>query len=388
MKLNSQKLKSIARRAINTHELGNFLAPLTSLKAFPIIYSSPKEFKQIIPTYTLNPVVPVATFQYYRQDYKVQHEPVIISNDGLHVVKDGLLFSDNLFENILIKEGKIIQPLSMIHQIGHQANHDPEQYFLPRMESTSHLAGRVFNLLAGGGKNNYFHWMVDALAKTALLIKSGDFETIDWFLVSAHELPFQKQSLALIGIPPSKIKVMKENTFLSFDELWCASSSRHNGWYKPWTQEFFNDIKTPITYSPEKIYISRRDTTQRKVINEDEIIPILEDMGFAILDLGNYTLGEQINLFRNAKSIIAPHGAALTNLFYCKKGTRVLEIFPEEYTSPLYYELCLRKEMNYRMLICPSVNNSHRDGKLSSAKKAHIKINLDEFKKITASFFT
>ena len=35
---------------------------------------------------------------------------------------------------------------------------------------------------------------------------------------------------------------------------------------------------------------------------------------------------EQIKYFNNAKLIVLAHGAALSNLFFCKEGTKILEV--------------------------------------------------------------
>ena len=43
------------------------------------------------------------------------------------------------------------------------------------------------------------------------------------------------------------------------------------------------------------------------------------------ISLENSSLESQVNLFYNAKLIVAAHGAALINLFYCQKGTSIIE---------------------------------------------------------------
>ena len=35
---------------------------------------------------------------------------------------------------------------------------------------------------------------------------------------------------------------------------------------------------------------------------------------------------EQVKLFNNAKVIILAHGAAMSNMFFCKKGTTIIEV--------------------------------------------------------------
>ena len=50
-----------------------------------------------------------------------------------------------------------------------------------------------------------------------------------------------------------------------------------------------------------------------------------------MLDSGTLTVQEQIDVFHGAEVIIAPHGAALTNITFCTPGARVLEMFAGTY---------------------------------------------------------
>ncbi len=38
---------------------------------------------------------------------------------------------------------------------------------------------------------------------------------------------------------------------------------------------------------------------------------------------------EQIEAFRNARIVLAAHGAGLTNILFCRPNTTLIEIFPE-----------------------------------------------------------
>lgn len=46
---------------------------------------------------------------------------------------------------------------------------------------------------------------------------------------------------------------------------------------------------------------------------------------------------QQAALLANAKAIVSPHGSALTNLVFCNKGTKVIEIFSPEYVYHCYW---------------------------------------------------
>lgn len=76
----------------------------------------------------------------------------------------------------------------------------------------------------------------------------------------------------------------------------------------------------------DKIYISRNDSNYRKILNEEELIEKLKKYDFKVLTLNNKTLLEQFTLFNNAKIIISPHGAALTNILFCNNNVKIFEI--------------------------------------------------------------
>ena len=84
-----------------------------------------------------------------------------------------------------------------------------------------------------------------------------------------------------------------------------------------------------------RIYIHRNGSV-RKVENQEEIEQILKKYNFLIIEPEKESLDEQIRLFANASLVIAPTGAALTNILFCKPGTKII-IFMSNHESTNYY---------------------------------------------------
>ncbi len=80
--------------------------------------------------------------------------------------------------------------------------------------------------------------------------------------------------------------------------------------------------------SDSKIYITREDSSYRKIINESDIIPILQSKGYKVINPQLYEIDEQIQIFSQAEKIIAPHGSNLSNIIFCKPKTEIYEIGP------------------------------------------------------------
>jgi hypothetical protein len=80
----------------------------------------------------------------------------------------------------------------------------------------------------------------------------------------------------------------------------------------------------------DKIYISREGEKLRFVENEEELLELLTKYGFKKVKMQNYSYREQIEICHNAKYIIGPHGAGLTNMLFMKNNSYVLELSPKE----------------------------------------------------------
>ncbi len=78
----------------------------------------------------------------------------------------------------------------------------------------------------------------------------------------------------------------------------------------------------------KKIYVTREDSTYRRIINEADIMPILRSKGYKVINPQLYNIDEQIRIFSQADKIIAPHGSNLSNIIFCKRGTEIYEIGP------------------------------------------------------------
>jgi capsular polysaccharide biosynthesis protein len=84
------------------------------------------------------------------------------------------------------------------------------------------------------------------------------------------------------------------------------------------------------------------------------------------LQLSKLNFIDQVRLFYNCKQIIAPHGAGLTNLIFCKKNTRVLEIFPKNHNQTrVYKKISKINKLNYVSIKCDKTTFSKKGDMLT-----------------------
>ncbi len=79
----------------------------------------------------------------------------------------------------------------------------------------------------------------------------------------------------------------------------------------PWTcdflrKQFLQKTPFPMKEKRERIYISRKSASLRRVINEQDVIQFLEKFGFKSICLETLSVAEQAVTFAAAKVIIAP----------------------------------------------------------------------------------
>ncbi|MCT7980780.1 tetratricopeptide repeat protein [Laspinema olomoucense] len=240
----------------------------------------------------------------------------------------------------------------------------PFLFALDKLPPVHKIEGTVAFISTLGG-DTYYHWWVDIIPRLELLRRSGiDWDKIDKFVINNVRHSFQKDLIHTLNIPPEKLITSLDYPHLQATQLLVPSvTSSTEKWFGPfiegppkWVCDFLRKRFTsladfPSSETPEKIYISRRKAKVRRFINEDEISVFLESLGFQTVMLEALSVREQIALMTGAKTIIAPHGAGLTNTLFCQPGTQLLEIFSPRYVPDCYWIISNQVGLDYYYLI-------------------------------------
>jgi hypothetical protein len=257
----------------------------------------------------------------------------IFSDSGYVLVKEKYLVSELLWPWSPYKKGKKSLNLNNAGQL-------------------RHISGKVV-VLTQEGHRNYYHWMFEILPKLALI---KDVGSIDWIYLPRMDLPFQKQTLSMMGVDLEKVIEADSTTYLEADEVIVPSFVSRSCYTPHWVVDYLQKNLVPALSSANshekfggKVFISRKKASYRKIKNEDEIFAYLEPLGFKMYHLEDLTIVEQRMLFADAEIVIAPHGAGLTNLIFCKPGTKVLEIF-QSHEDDTYCYLSQVLQLDYHCL--------------------------------------
>lgn len=181
------------------------------------------------------------------------------------------------------------------------------------------------SIIVRGGA--YWHKMQDGLPALYLAELAGfSFDKIDHFIIQDNTI--NKDSIfTRAGIPLEKqVRLFDESECYDCEQLIFSSwYDRKGDWYKDYLMRIIQ-LKPVVRDFPKKIYLSRSRVNTRKVLNEDEVVAFLERYGFKCIHNEDLSTDEQIYLFQNATHIISCHGSQLTNIIFCKPGTKVCEI--------------------------------------------------------------
>jgi capsular polysaccharide biosynthesis protein len=228
-------------------------------------------------------------------------------------------------------------------------------YYTIKQVKSRHLKG-VSAVIGTAGANIYYHWMVDILPRLGLIAKMTSLDSIDYFITEFSELPFQKETLDKIGIPCQKIIASNDNWnfHIKSDTLFVPSLAglldQPNDFQVNFLRSLFKDcISNEAPF--KKLYISRKKTGRREIVNEEELIAYLSKHNFEIIYCEEMTVAEQAKMFSEAKMIVCSHGSALTNLVFCKPGTCVLDIFNQSHINACFWFISHILSLDYHYVV-------------------------------------
>jgi hypothetical protein len=234
---------------------------------------------------------------------------------------------------------------------------DDRRHPLRRRLSTGHLERLpgTAATIAFGHADAFYHWMFDVLPRLEILRLAGWDETRwDHLIVNASGAAYEQETLRRFGVPADRVRVVDADTQIEAERLVVPSMVGVCGDVPGWAAQILRERflgAPPAEGAPLRLYISRADTEQRRLADEERLVPQLESLGFTCLTLSGRSLDEQIDLFSRAEIVVGPHGGGLTNLVWCRPGTAVVELYADTYVNPVFRGLSSTLGLRHHHLI-------------------------------------
>eukprot|EP01124_Arcella_intermedia_P030060 TRINITY_DN6492_c0_g1_i1.p1 TRINITY_DN6492_c0_g1~~TRINITY_DN6492_c0_g1_i1.p1 ORF type:complete len:641 (+),score=156.36 TRINITY_DN6492_c0_g1_i1:44-1966(+) len=235
---------------------------------------------------------------------------------------------------------------------------------------------------------NYYHWVIESLSRFILLkeqvLSKPEHSNMKLLVPKMADHFVQQTIVQLFGFPESRLIWYDRN---QQDLLYHLSEVYHGDWH--WSPE--NDLqKGDVSghYFPPKallqklrkelagwgegdshppggpvrvLYLTREDATVRKITPEDErriVVAMMDLVGAENVEwlfTAGLSVTEQIELFKSATIIVAPHGAGLTNMLWSRPGTSVIQFPMNPNTDNCFGYLAMALDIDY--WIVPQINS-------------------------------
>ena len=222
--------------------------------------------------------------------------------------------------------------------------------------------GKIFNLTQGGSGNNYFHFLFDLIPKIYLLKKILSIESIDYFYVPKIT-GWQKKIYKLFNIDEKKLidshkyRHIQGDLVIAVSHPWYFKSDFQNetknipDWIINYNRSKFLPLMKKFS-NHKKVFLDRSSSKYNhcQIINYDETIDFIKNKDFKIYNVEELDFKEQIYLFNQASVIIGAHGAAFTNLIFCKPDTKIIELIPISHPSQKCDRISKILNLNYHRI--------------------------------------
>ncbi len=230
----------------------------------------------------------------------------------------------------------------------------------------------------------YFHWMSETLCRIMAADTLLDSHTV--ILPSQNNSIYSRRSalgsifktkqavkmtegIHAESLQPFRLKnitYIKNNEYLKVPNLTIVSHLATTGNYN---DNIVNALRQRyLSYfelidrknSPRrKLYISRRNASRRRVINEASVTDLLKKYNYQITTWERFCFRDQVTLASESDVLIGLHGAGLTNIMFMSSGTYLLELRVKgDKANNCYFSLASALKINYLYQECEKVSDA------------------------------
>lgn len=254
-----------------------------------------------------------------------------------HLLQQRVLHLKNIF---VTSSGLCLNKRGLVKECHHN---NPDQYQDFMAEAARHyrdvqrnpenliqLDNKVNYLLVHHPWYNYYHWICECIfracmvkdqSETMVLLLPEYYRNTDFVISSLEIFSFK----GLYFIPGGKSAMVKNLCLPQIKPIIDSYDCKMVRSVKYLFLKTLEEKNKPVVNLGERIYISRAKAAKKKVLNEEDLLPILQKFGFVVIYNEDLTFWEQVSGFSNAKYLISIHGSGLTNMLFMKEGASILE---------------------------------------------------------------
>ena len=202
------------------------------------------------------------------------------------------------------------------------------------------------------GVKNYGHCLTDIVPRIVQTIR-----LMPDIRIALHPefVPTARSALLALGCQADKIIFLDEQTTRIRHGFYASPCNIHPLIHAPSSLDIIRhayDEKTLIRHAPfkaEKLFITRKDAGTRHLINHANLADVLRCHGFVEVAVGGMSHLEQAALFHQAREIIGLAGASLTNVLYCRPGTRMTVLAPATMPALYFWDISAQIGVDFRI---------------------------------------
>ena len=185
-----------------------------------------------------------------------------------------------------------------------------------------------------GGHWNFGHWLFNHLARVSFVPEPINDKI---FILPASLKKNYRGMLYEIGLKDENLFFVEPGMLVKVEELlipqmpWLSPIEGVVLWSPGAIQKLRKLLKVPQTLYSEadcKVFLTRKNTRWRKLLNEDEIFEKFEKLGFIRIDAADLNAAEQIELGKKTQFLFSPAGANSNFFISMPSNSLMLESAP------------------------------------------------------------
>ena len=193
-----------------------------------------------------------------------------------------------------------------------------------------------------GGRVFIYHWFVYMIGA----LKNVDLSSkIDICFDAQDYTAYQKETFEILSDLINVVPYTENYTLIPPNKPTDISNNSGRLHVDPTSYSFLRELFLSRvsgfdTTGYENIYICRsrahlcegnafdQNIKRRHILNECELVKSLENEGFKAIHFEDYTVSQKVQIFNNAKRVIAPQSGGLVFSLFASPTTEIVEIYP------------------------------------------------------------